>query len=371
MLISNKEFLQIFDNVENEHPNLYHDISKEGFVKQLNKVADKVETMDKPKLTFELCRLFALFKDGHTRIYEIDEQPFTYKLIAVQDKIYIAGIKKELQSLLMCPVSRLGGKDISEVVSIGKQLIMAETPQWRQYSLLDRLRYPYFLSALDLLNDGNELTLTIDDKDYILPYNNNEMVLIPQFCNQTKQEVKDAGDICYIRFSSNCEDKNYPFKQVYQDIKRHLSKGKRVVVDLRYNEGGPSTNFDKVVDALKDNECVGCCLINEGTFSGGTVDTKRLVNIGFTTIGSSMGQPVQYYGNSGKKYDVPQLGLRYRSSISEFNLNSGLKHPMSEQPDVFVENTHTDYVNNVDRVLQTALDFLQTPLREQCRNKLD
>ncbi len=94
MLISNKEFLQIFDNVENEHPNLYHDISKEGFVKQLNKVADKVETMDKPKLTFELCRLFALFKDGHTRIYEIDEQSFTYKLMAVQDKIYIAGIKK-------------------------------------------------------------------------------------------------------------------------------------------------------------------------------------------------------------------------------------------------------------------------------------
>ncbi len=81
----------------------------------------------------------------------------------------------------MCPVSRLGGKDISKVVSIGKQFIMAETPQWRQYSLLDRLRYPYFLSALDLLNDGNELTLTIGDKDYILPYNNNEMVLIPNF----------------------------------------------------------------------------------------------------------------------------------------------------------------------------------------------
>ena len=90
-IITNEEFLNIFDTVEKLHgrkieksnkdknkSTLYHSISKQDFEQEKQKVLNNLPKLTKSELTYEIYRLFALFKDAHTAPFTTKYNIFVY-----------------------------------------------------------------------------------------------------------------------------------------------------------------------------------------------------------------------------------------------------------------------------------------------------
>ena len=59
---------QILRKLEENHINLYHDVSKEKIVEYISKIKN-LDSLNTVEFNYEMKKLFALFKDAHTSYY--------------------------------------------------------------------------------------------------------------------------------------------------------------------------------------------------------------------------------------------------------------------------------------------------------------
>lgn len=383
-LLTNEKFLKIFDIVEKLHGSamvdrnefekkfgktLYHSISKEDFELEKQKVLKRLPKLSKNELAFEIYRLFALFKDAHTRLYpssnfmddDYVRKFLDLQLIELDNKFYVAGINKENKNLLLQQVEAINDVPINLLVKKAKTMISAETEQYKRINVFSNTNFKNarFLEILGLEDVENGVEITVDGKKYDVSYNTSfvkaDLFKIPYFYGF---ERKDG--IAFLGYYIANEDKNYPIKKFCDDLKNNLQHGESVIIDLRNNPGGSSRYFDEIAKVLKEKEVVGCFLTNGGTFSAGTWAAMMCKKLGLVNVGEEWGEPTKRFGDCPNRTKIEELDLVFTVSEKYFDLNEAMDLPSAtNKPEIEVHNSIEDLRKNFDRVLQTAISYIK------------
>ena len=354
--LDKETLFKIFETAELEHKNLFHSISKRKFYKELNKVAEKIETLDKKQINFELMRLFALFRDGHTD-YKMSAKKLPLKFYLIENKFIIIEISNKYSELLYSEIKSINGVDIRGIYNKAKPLISAENDIWLNNKIFDSLRNAYFLNALGLQNCDKSIDIVVGDKAYKINSLDTDTVKSPYFIRESTYSLTTKNDKVILTYSKCKEDENYSFDSLIVDLQNNLLQNSKLIIDLRFNTGGNSAYFDRIVnEVLRPKNIKGIALINEGCYSSAMYAVVALKRLGFILVGSNTGGEVCTYGELGF-CDVD--GWKFSVSTKYFDKrNKKIRTKHFVKPNIYVTNTLQDYKNNNDAVLNKAIELL-------------
>lgn len=354
--LDKETLFKIFETAEREHKNLFHSISKRKFYKELNKVAEKIETLDKKQINFELMRLFALFRDGHTE-YKISAKKLPLKFYLIEDKFIIIEIANKYSKLLYSEIKSINGVDIREIYNKAKPLISTENDIWLNYKIFDNLRNAYFLNSLGLQNCDKSIEIAVGDKVYKINSLDTETIKSPYFVRENNYSITTTNGKVILTYAKCKEDDNYSFDSLITDLQNNLSQNSKFIIDLRFNTGGNSAYFDRIVnEVLRPKNIKGIALINKGCYSSTMFAVADLKSLGFVLLGSNTGGELCSYGDLGL-CDVD--GWKFSVSTKYFDKRKkGVHTKHFVKPDIVVKNSLQDYINNNDAVLNKAIELL-------------
>jgi len=171
--------------------------------------------------------------------------------------------------------------------------------------------------------------------------------------------VENKEQSLYFKYSRCKEDENYPFSKLFKDLENSLNfKPKKIIVDLRNNQGGNSSLFDPISQIIsnyikKDKPQV-FCLINRRVFSSGVLNTHEMkYKLGALLVGQPTGQGVNHYGEV-KTFKLPNTKIEVQYSSKFFKLIDD--DSTTIKPDVLIEPTIDDYMTGKDPVLNYCLN---------------
>lgn len=169
----------------------------------------------------------------------------------------------------------------------------------------------------------------------------------------------------YIQYSRCADDSRKSFKdfaeELFQfvDSKKGPDEIRRVVVDLRFNQGGNSEVVRPLVEGLKARHTLSAkghlyVLIGRETFSSGLLaafdfrDQLHAILVGEPTGGN----PNQY--GEIKVFTLPNSNIQVQYTTKYFRLFKD-SDPATLAPDVTVERSIADFLHGGDPVLDAAL----------------
>ena len=338
---------KIINALEENHINLYHDISKEEVYKKVAEI-DKKNIQNDVEFDAEMMKLFALFKDAHTT-YKIPNKNFDKQIAFVGDDFYIR-LENKWQK-----ISCFGNLDADKFIEKSKEYIPFETEAWFKFELRSFVINLYFHKMLGLLNEDNSLALKLE--------NNKTIVLYPK--TETKIQSKSPkppysykildDNILYFRYRSCVEDKDYPFSKFINDMVKELDERgiTKYILDVRCNTGGNSEIINPFQDLVHKRGLTGVMIIDNGVFSSGRFAVARFKkDFNITLIGEETGGAAKSYGYM-KMLEVD--GKRFSVSLRLWDFSSVFGCTGSIQPDIYVPLTIEDLENNRDSQLETAI----------------
>lgn len=354
--MTNKQIVdKILEKLEEEHINLYHDISKEEIKAQIEKIEGLNEMTDS-QFDLEMHKLFALFKDAHTS-YMVKYCQVDKRLTYLDGKFYV------LDGEIWKEISSFGSLSASKMYKSLEPLVNYETQEWLNHSIKVMINNAYIYKLLEL-NDKETLELTLQD--------GSKLELHKQKI-ESREHIKPKphysfkvlnGNILYFRYEKCWEDKDYPFAEFMKDITAVIEKNNisEYILDLRNNAGGNSEILNPFQDLVRDRNLKGILLIDNGVFSSGRFAVARFKKeFGVTLVGQSTGGAAKSYGYA-KQFEVE--GKRFSASIRLWDFSDVFGYEGAIQPDVLVKETIDDLQNKKDITLETAVSYMNKQKNE-------
>ena len=352
-ILDKEKLFKIFEIAEQKHINLFHGISKENFYKELDKVADKIESLSKRQIDYELMRLFALFCDGHTCYKPVEYKWLPIKFAKINDKFYIVDIYGEYEDILFKQVNKINGLDIQAVFELIKNVSSGDSLEMVEYlSLIDMSNFYYF-QLLNIDFGLNGIILNLENKEKFISVSDKK-IESKLFFPKPNYELKKYGDTNVIKIRMFKEDKQYILEQFKNDLLENLTQNENIIIDLRNNSGGYLSVVDVLENVCQIKNLKGTLLINEGCASATMFAIGNLQKRGFTLIGSTTGGCGEFY-SAPKKYTVDKINFY----VSNILVDAGCKTTKQIVPDIKISNTIQDYKNKKDVVLDKALKLTE------------
>ncbi len=371
-----KEFVnKVFEILEEEHINLYHDISKEDFDKQKEKFLKSVDNLNELDFEAGMLRLFALFKDAHTNYY-YSFPTVDANLINIGNDFYFK-CNDNYQKL-----EYVNGYPIDKVVDKLKQLVAYEVDTWMIARLRDvYLKSPEALKMVGLGASDDTIEYSLKNKKPVTFTFSQKDNQKSNFTPQKNYSFELKGDILFVKYLRCREMDDYSFAQLMDDIKKSCKKlPKACLVDVRNNTGGNSEIINPLKDWLKERKIKTYVLMNEKTFSSGTFAVGFLKkDLNATILGTDAGQPTICYGQlanfklDGKLFSAckryfdftggkfTKLPTKYTWDI--FDYDGVIK------PDVYINKTIEEFNANNNIQLEKALKFIEKDLIKEEKEK--
>lgn len=152
--------------------------------------------------------------------------------------------------------------------------------------------------------------------------------------------------------------------------KTDLSEIDTIIVDIRGNTGGNSALNKPLMEFLNNSNKKLICLTDYRVFSGGRYALLDLIRLGAITIGTEISTPLNCFGNSdwikinnhwfssSSCFLAPNIGWGASSKEKYFaEVTNELITPVFFKPDIYIEQTKDDYINNIDTILNYALSI--------------
>lgn len=369
--MNRKEFVnQVFDVLENNHINLFHDISKEDFEKHKNKFLKNIDSLNDIQFDAGMLKLFALFKDAHTNYYGVD---FDFVNANVQNigKEFFIKIDNKFERIY-----KVNGFEIDDVVEKLKQLISYEVEPWALHRM-NIIKSPKALKMVEMgradesilfeTESGNKVLTTVS-----IDSNIKNGALKKNF------EFKIIDDILCVKYSVCRDEKDYSFLEFVEDIKKSCEKiPKGCLIDIRNNVGGNSDIINPLIKWLKEENIKTYTLFNGATFSSGTYAIATLKKeLNATLLGTQAGQPTERYGQSVK---LAVDGVKFQASAKFFSFTDRnyekyqikpyyscevFDYDGAIKPDVFIEQDIESLNNGVDGQLQSCFEYIEKDLNK-------
>lgn len=363
-----------------KHKNLYFRLSESAFKQKIQALKDCLPGLSDEEIIWRLSRIIASVGDSHTTLRYQTKIAFPFSLYWFKNGIYVINTVPEYKHILYRRLVGVNGKPMGEVLEILKQGIPHENhAQVKNY-------FPYYLTMAEylygarLIEDKDKARFTFVDKDgaafeaamtavslktkpewVVTGTGEGELPLYRR--NRDKYysfTYLDDQKTVYVLYNSCRMMKDKLFKDFVKEVFEHADKYpvEKFVVDLRNNGGGNSIIFYPLLKRLKEHEKLNqtdklFVIVGRRTFSSAVLNALQMKNrTNATFAGEPSGGKPNHFGEI-KYFKLPNSGLFVSYSTKYFSYSE--EDTDAIYPDIPVELTIEDYLNNRDPVLEKIL----------------
>lgn len=371
------------NTLEKRHKNLYAKITKQEFEKEKQMIADKAAEMSDSDFYYSLKHLLSIVGDAHTDMSFSDSQyqhlnALGFAVEKYSDGWHLMMLEKKNEQYLGCSLLAINNMDINDVFNRAKEIMSFENETWAENSFSNTINFREPLEFLDIVEKDEPITLTIEDSNgeeqFVELHSMNEQeILAAEILSVTQKIIPQTvlrgiyssmpldQNCLYIQYNSCQEAPDLPMKEfisiVSDDIKE--SNYNKVIIDLRYNTGGNSRVFEPMIKELsklqKESKFKVYTLIGKNTFSSAIINAIQIKDqLECILVGTPTGGNVNGYGEL-KNFSLKNHPITVWYSTKYFELIKGYEKA-SLYPDILVEHNFEDYINGVDKEVQTIME---------------
>lgn len=368
---------KFIEHYKNIHVNPWHEINEIELEHLYNSLSNSMIINDEYNFKYFMDYMIKRLSgatDAHTQYNLIS-------LISMNIRIFnnevLINYPKDLKNSKLLSIN---GISISKIIEELESVITYGTNGKRKYELEKSLFNRFVLFGLPSLRNSNELVFEIENingEKITKKFDKNKNYAEELF-NYDKYRY---GENATYRFVDNCLIYNHSsvqlkFKEIIEQTinslrKEDLSKIDTIIVDIRGNIGGNASLNKILMDFIEEHRDKNLiCLTDYRVFSGGRYALRDLINLGAITIGEEISTPINCYGNSnwievdGHYFSASDSYfhpfLRWSASTKdEFQkeATNKLLEPYIFKPDILIETSKEDYIQDVDTILNYALEY--------------
>jgi hypothetical protein len=356
------------------HKNAFHHVSKEEFDRDVSTLDAAIPSLHADAIVVGLLKLTAKIGDGHTFV----RLPAAYvryplRLYWFGDDLRVIATTAEYQRALGARVVSIGSSSVRQAQERVRSIISQDENEWLIRRVAPHLLvYPAVLHGMGLTeespstpyqfqNDAGEtfrLELKAAGQDAKVDWLSaaKKTPLYRQKPEETFwfTHLADSKTV-YVNF------RTYDFlarhvKELFEFIDRHTPK--RLVIDLRQNEGGDYTAgryyFLRRLKAHPVFSKPGSVyvLIGRATFSAAMVNAIDFQKTNCMLVGEPIGERPNSY-QEGRNMTLPHSGLKVNYSVRYYKFLD--KDQAAVFPDKAIETSWSDYLAGRDPVLEWVL----------------
>ncbi|MBN2235633.1 MAG: hypothetical protein JW706_10840 [Opitutales bacterium] len=343
-----------------KHPDFFRHINREEWSSGFSKIRDQLGLRNELHMRWALIEQVARVRDAHTKVEFMNPQNskrLPFSIYRFEEGWFVTEVfGKEWQALLGMKIDSIGDVPMAELEQWVGRLISHENNQWRN------ARSPTVivdLSALEYLGigDGSRVAVGVSDpasgSSYSLDVQGKSSVecrsVVPISLVDPKsvwsEERKDLphwyeismdGKVLYLQWNACLHDvspynrfagREWNVKGFFDKVLSLLKKNRyeKVIIDLRYNNGGNSAMGESLLANVKKNKRINRpevlqVLIGRETFSAGTDLAIGLDQLTKATLwGEPTGGKPNCFGDI-LSYDLPETGAQVIHSTRYFQM---------------------------------------------------
>ena len=365
--------------LEKNHLNLYHTISKQQFVHEINMLKSQLKQLTDNQVLVALMGLTKKINDGHSSfpLWGPTVHKFPFKLVAINNKFYVIETVVENQALLGAELIAINGVAISKVATKMKDVVPFSE---NQYS--SAVRVGQYLMIAEVLNGLGVISLDYQSqftfkqagkvKKYGFKAIKQPQLLATLSLEHAVSQIKVDSVSDGLWFSSSTDNKaiylkfaRYTDVDTMEKFSRSLltfinnNQSTKLIIDLRNNYGGDFfaglklAQYLVLADSL-DWQSGIFVLINNVTFSAAMSNTaqfKQLLNA--KLVGEATGAKPKGYQDMGE-FTLPNSQRVVTYSKRFYNFLAVEDNAI--YPDVYIHLSIGDYLANQDKQLQWVLN---------------
>ncbi|MES2428458.1 MAG: hypothetical protein V4560_15870 [Bacteroidota bacterium] len=346
--IADLEYLK--DTLPKRHINLFTKLSKADFEQAVDKLERQMDQPEEARFIVGLYRLMKTVGDEHTHVEPVFTTEFPVKLQQFSEGFFITGTDTALVGI--------NGHTINDVLQRFKAIIKEDNASFFSTRLLEMLNNPVILKGLAITDNTSESIFQLRGPDgkvlnrviRAIPIIKRESQLPPY----TFSYDQSTGTLNF-KYRDCRNEPTLPFLTFNKTMYAYIATKhpKRLVIDLRDNDGGNSGILNPFIDSLKNSylNTKGklFVLIGRRTFSSAlmnAVDLKRKTNailIGEPTSGS-----VNHYGEV-RGFRLPHSHMMVDYSTRYWENWAGHDGPLI--PDVPINYSEKNHRRGIDEAL--------------------
>ena len=370
-----KMYDEFIEKYEEMHVCPWHQITKEELNNIYNNLVNSMDVVDeytfKYFMDYIIKRLSGL-EDAHTKYKCREYIPFNFRKF--NNEILI----NYPENLKGSSLVSINGIPINNVINELEEVITYGTKGKRNYEIENSLINKMTMFGLPTFRGLDELTYEIEGLNgnhitkkirKIEEYNN--LFDIDKYLYGNTGEYKVIDNcLIYNHTSVQMCYKNQIEESINRLKQEDLSDIDTIIIDIRGNTGGNSRLNEILIDYLKTQPNKKLiCLTDYRVFSSGTFALRDLIEIGATTIGEEIATPINHFGNNvwvepervfsiSTRYFHPfyRVGAWSKETFNE-NIKPLIRAPYIFHPDIEINETKEDFINNEDRILNYALNY--------------
>lgn len=371
-------------NLERNHIDLYHSISKTEFEGELEQIKSNLNNKTDTDVIIDLMRLTRKIGDGHTAfsLRSVETHLFPIEIYKTGEQWRVIKTTNEHKNLLGKKLIAIDGKPMKQIENeIGKVAQYIENEQSKtiriaQYSMISELLFGLQLTKNEFdanftfQEDNTESTESlkaIEKEDYYSKTDFESIeVVIPEIQKPIDapydylwfSSIKDTKGV-YIKFQS------YPpfedMEKFGESVLNHVNENqiKQVVIDLRNNGGGDFfvgtflAYYLNLADSIDWKSGV-YVLTDKVTFSAGTSNASQFRQIlNAKIIGEPTGSNPTGYQDMGQ-FKLPNSGMYVTYSKRLFRFQDTVTQGV--QPDVLIEYDWESYSKGIDNMMEWVIN---------------
>ena len=363
----------------NRHVNAFHTISREAFTAEVERLDAAIPRLNGDEILVGLMRIVALVGDGHTHLDLSPDSPrYQLEWQWFGDELRVIGAAAPNQAAVGARVLAIGSTPIPDLMDRAKQLVpRGENDGRTRFTATLQLTAPEVLHGLGVITDRGSapLALELDTGEHtsvsLLPAPRADLSTWkmawsekpPLYLQHLKERwwtefLPDAQTV-YFSFTA------YPPEEEFRERAAALgqlldeSRARRLVIDLRRNEGGDFDRFRRLLlPIIKNNAAINrkggvYVITGPGTFSAAVdnaLDLRKDANA--ILVGAPTGARPNHYGDHG---DFLLPNSRFRISYATSYHQFGADGDSAVFPDRSIEPTWAEFRAGRDPVMEWIL----------------
>jgi len=356
-------------------------ISLADFNAKADDLSSRIPSLSDAEIRTGLQELVASIEDPHTDVgWPSNPSPFRFLPLSFywfDDGIYVTAAAAEYQNLLGGRLVSVGRTGIDEATRILTALVPHENEQWVKYTIPDKeLIIADFLFGKGLIAGTDSVPLQVQTASSapvsanIQTYASSpapKKIFVFQGTPPLSRQyldrnywatIIDNGATVYFQYNSCMEDSKQPSTDFFKQLDQMIAQSgvERVILDMRYNEGGFTSILSPWITAIQASRFNQpgrlYVIVGRATFSAAMEHTNHLHDrTKAIFVGEPTGVKPRFQIRRGD-FPLPYFGIRVSYSNGVESANDPGPTLI---PDIPAGLTFQDYMNGVDRALNAIL----------------
>ena len=361
------------------HVNAFHTVSRETFEAEVARLDAAIPRLNGDEVLVGFMRVVALIGDGHTHLdlppnslrYPVEMQWFG-------DELRVIAAQAPYHSAVGARVLAIGSTPIGDVMKQAIQLVpRGENDGRTRFTATVQLTTPEVLHGLGVIADRANAPFALETATrerasmtfsptrfagfsaWRIATGDTPPLYLQRLAEPWWTEFLPDSQTVYFSFTGYPPDAQFQERSATLARLLDESHARRLVIDLRRNQGGDLTRFRRLLlPIIKARPAINrrgglFVITGPGTFSAATVNALDLRNeANAILVGGPTGMRPNHYGEHGE-FQLPNSGFRISYSTQHYRF--GADTDSAVVPNQRVEPTWTEFRAGRDPVMEWIL----------------